>query len=247
MTVQQPRLPPVLAQQPQPRSLASSLADEPIFDSPRGSVGVSTLATRAAHVEADDAGSVCGSEREEDLFAGDFEAASSSAQQPAQATFINIPSALPSSGAPSTPHPLQSAGPSGDYAAGFSGAIGRAAGGSHGGSMTNLADLQANLEHLSACGTGRGSRPIGIPRSGIAATYQPPAGAYMNGFVPPHQIVAASLHEADPLLTHSHRHKSTAERLRAAVFEQTGHMSVATGTAFLQTQGFKPKPAQRAA
>ncbi|KAG2435243.1 hypothetical protein HXX76_007321 [Chlamydomonas incerta] len=235
----QPRLPPVLAPQPQgPRSLASSLAEEPYFsDSPRGSVGVSSLAARAAHVEADEAGSVCGSEREEDVFSGDFEA-SSSHQQPAQATFINIPSALPSSGAPSTPHPLQSAGPSGDYAAGFDGAIGRAAGGSHGGSM---ADLQANLEQMSACGSGRGSRPIGIPRSGIAATYQPAAGAYMNGFVPPHQIVAASLHEADPLLTHSHRHKSTAERLRAAVFETSGVMSVATGTAFLQTQGFKPK------
>ncbi|PNW86416.1 hypothetical protein CHLRE_02g085550v5 [Chlamydomonas reinhardtii] len=236
--MQQPRLPPVLAQQPQPLSTASSLAAEPYFDSPRGSLGVSTLAAREAHVEADEAGSVCGSEREEDVFAGDFEASSSSAQQPAQATFINIPSALPSSGAPSTPHPLQSAGPSGEYATGFDGAIGRAAGGSHGDSM---ADLQANLEQLSACGSGRGSRPIGIPRSGLAATYQPAAGAYMNGFVPPHQIVAASLREADPLLTHSHRHKSTAERLRAAVFEQTGHMSVATGTAFLQTQGFKPK------
>ncbi len=34
---------------------------------------------------------------------------------------------------------------------------------------------------------------------------------------------------------HSHRHKSTADRLRTAVFEQTGFMSVTTAAAFLHS------------
>ncbi|KAG2489573.1 hypothetical protein HYH03_012021 [Edaphochlamys debaryana] len=99
-----------------------------------------------------------------------------------------------------------------------------------------MGEVEAELEHLaSRNGGARGSRPIGIPRGGVgmASTFCPAAGRYMPGFVPPHELAAVSVNDADGMLVHSHRHKSTAERLRTAVFEQTGHMSVQTAAAFL--------------
>ncbi|KXZ47655.1 hypothetical protein GPECTOR_34g814 [Gonium pectorale] len=129
---------------------------------------------------------------------------------------------------------LMSAGPSGEFSIAAQAALG---------SRGSAADLKAEVEHISACAAiGRGSRPIGIPRAGpfMASTYHPAAGAFMAGFVPPHQLAAASVQDSDAMLVHSHRHKSTAERLRTAVFEQTGHMSHTTAAAFLQSAQFQP-------
>ncbi|GLC33632.1 hypothetical protein PLESTB_000097900 [Pleodorina starrii] len=236
----QPRLPPVLQQPtPTPRALASSyssLTDEPIFESPRAqAVGMPLQSRLSVHTDGDvDVdGSSSGDELEGDVFgAGGLEdgpSASSSQSQHAHHLSLSTPNAagpMASSVAASTAATLLSAGPSGEFT------IGRAAMPTKG----SRGDLQAELEHLTSFSGGRGSRPIGIPRSGgfAPSTYHPSAGAFMQGFVPPHELAAASVQESDPMVAHSHRHKSIADRLRTVVFEQTGHMSLTTAAAFLQ-------------
>ncbi|GIL89026.1 hypothetical protein Vretimale_16236 [Volvox reticuliferus] len=244
----QPRLPPVLPQsQPAARALASSyssLTDEPIFESPRGqTVGIPLQSHQSAHMEGDvDVdGSSSSDELEGDVFGAggaleDGPSVSSSQTQHAHHLCFSTPSAggpMTSSAATSTAATLLSAGPSGEFT------IGRAAMPTKG----SMSDLHAELEHLTSVNGGRGSRPIGIPRAGDFApsTYHPVAGAFMQGFVPPHELAAASVRESDPMIIHSHRHKSIAERLRTAVFEQTGLMSRTTAAAFLQPGPFHPK------
>ncbi|GFR44460.1 hypothetical protein Agub_g5721 [Astrephomene gubernaculifera] len=236
----QPRLPPVL-QQPQPPSrtvLSSSVSslEEPLFESPRApTVGAPIATVSAAQADADADAFDTGDELEGDVFGAaddldDGPSARSSQTHPSHHLFLSTPGApgpLASSVTASTPVTLLSAGPSGEFT------IGQAAMGAKG----SIGDLQAELEHLTSCGGGRVSRPIGIPRAApfMSSTYHPAAGAFMQGFVPPHEIAAASVRDSDPMIMHSHRHKSTAERLRTAVFEQTGFMSVTTAAAFLQT------------
>jgi hypothetical protein len=62
-------------------------------------------------------------------------------------------------------------------------------------------DLHSELEHLGSA-IGRGSRPIAVPKqfSG-AATYHPAAGAFMRGFVPPHEMIAASVQDQPDFFT----------------------------------------------
>lgn len=66
----------------------------------------------------------------------------------------------------------------------------------------SLGDMQAELEHLTSHNGGRGSRPIGIPRSGTfgPSTYHHAAGVFMQGFVPPHELAAASVQESEPMV-----------------------------------------------
>ncbi|EFJ51425.1 hypothetical protein VOLCADRAFT_103456 [Volvox carteri f. nagariensis] len=236
----QPRVPPVLQSQPVSRALASSyssLVDEPIFESPRvQGLGIPLQSCPSLPMEGDvdvDASS-SGDELEGDVFGagGDLDdgpSASSSQTQHAHHLSLSTPNAagpMASSVATSTVPILLSVGPSGEFT------IGRAAMPTKG----SMSDLQEELEQLTSFNAGRGSRPIGIPRTGLFApsTYHPATGAFMQGFVPPHELAAASVQESDPMAAHSHRHKSIAERLRTAVFEQTGHMSLTTAAAFLQ-------------
>ncbi|PNH02058.1 hypothetical protein TSOC_011988 [Tetrabaena socialis] len=247
----QPRLPPVLTQ-PQSlaksREVASSFSDAeslgPIFESPRAQqVGIPAPSRHSVFEAEEEAPSA--SHGDEDCMFGEelelendpharAQPSAASSQSRNNFAFLNTPSVLgPLASGAGTPG-LHSAGPSGDFT------IGRAAMSMR----SSMGDMQAELEHMSSCTGARGSRPIGIPRA-PAATYSPSAGAFMPGFVPPHELAANSMQNSDPMVVHSHRHKSTAERLRTAVFEQTGVVSVATATSFLHQQQQQPIPSRR--
>lgn len=111
--------------------------------------------------------------------------------------------------------------------------IGRAA--LHTAGSSSLLDLDSDFLGSRPSSSSRLSRPIVIPRaSGVASTYAHPAGQHMAGFVPPHEITAASYADTTQVV-HSSRHKSTADRLKSAMFEQTGFLSHSTAQNFLHS------------